>query len=64
MTDKKKTPMDTETVVMALDQISQTIDVMTNVVGRLRSYMREQQILESKEPSEALLNGVESQTLH
>jgi len=56
--------MDTETVVMALDQISQTIDVMTNVVGRLRSYMREQQILESKEPSEALLNGVESQTLH
>jgi hypothetical protein len=64
LTDKKKTPMDTETVVMALDQISQTIDVMTNVVGRLRSYMREQQILESKEPSEALLNGVESQTLH
>jgi hypothetical protein len=64
LTDNKKTPMDTETVVMALDQISQTIDVMTNVVGRLRSYMREQQILESKEPSEALLTGVESQTLH
>jgi len=26
-----------ETVLMALDQISQTIDVMTSVVGRLRS---------------------------
>ena len=28
---------------MALDQISQTIDVMTSVVGRLRTYMQEQE---------------------
>jgi len=27
---------------MALDQISQTIDVMTSVVGRLRTYLQEQ----------------------
>ena len=28
---------------MALDQISQTIDVMTSVVGRLRNYMAQQE---------------------
>ena len=32
-----------ETVLMALDQISQTIDVMTSVVGRLRSYLEQQE---------------------
>jgi hypothetical protein len=28
---------------MALDQISQTIDVMTSVVNRLRNYMAQQE---------------------
>ena len=28
---------------MALDQISQTIDVMTSVVGRLRNYLQQQE---------------------
>ena len=43
MTDNKKAPSDTETILMALDQISQTIDVMTSVVGRLRTYLQEQE---------------------
>ncbi|HKK22090.1 MAG TPA: hypothetical protein VJ947_00270 [Pseudohaliea sp.] len=30
-------PDDQESILLALDQISQTIDVMTSVVGRLRS---------------------------
>jgi len=42
MNDNDKTPKDTETILMALDQISQTIDVMTSVVGRLRTYLQEQ----------------------
>ncbi|MBN7795447.1 hypothetical protein [Parahaliea mediterranea] len=42
MDDRDKTPKDTETVLMALDQISQTIDVMTSVVGRLRTYMQQE----------------------
>ena len=42
MTEKDKNPKDTETILMALDQISQTIDVMTSVVGRLRTYLQEQ----------------------
>jgi hypothetical protein len=43
MSDNKKSPTDTETILMALDQISQTIDVMTSVVGRLRTYLQEQE---------------------
>ena len=43
MDNDKKSSKDTETILMALDQISQTIDVMTSVVGRLRSYLQEQE---------------------
>ena len=43
MDNDKKAPKDTETILMALDQISQTIDVMTSVVGRLRTYLQEQE---------------------
>lgn len=43
MDNSDKTPKDTETILMALDQISQTIDVMTSVVGRLRTYMQQQE---------------------
>lgn len=42
MSGKKSQNPDTETILMALDQISQTIDVMTSVVGRLRNHMQEQ----------------------
>ncbi len=40
MPDNNK-PSETETILMALDQISQTIDVMTSVVTRLRNYVQE-----------------------
>ena len=39
MSNSDKNSTDTETILMALDQISQTIDVMTSVVGRMRSYV-------------------------
>ncbi len=42
MDNRDKTPKDTETVLMALDQISQTIEVMTSVVGRLRTYVQKE----------------------
>ena len=42
MDNSEKAPKDTETILMALDQISQTIDVMTSVVGRLRTYLQQQ----------------------
>ena len=43
MADGDKTRSDNETIMMALDQISQTIDVMTSVVGRLRNYLQQQE---------------------
>jgi len=42
MAGDNKSHGDTETMLLALDQISQTIDVMTSVVGRLRHQLREQ----------------------
>lgn len=42
MSDNKKAPVDTETILLTLDQIGQTIDIMTTVVGRLRGYISEQ----------------------
>lgn len=68
MSDEKKAEVDSETILMTLDQIGQTIDIMTNVVGRLRGYITEQvdsqtsnkTDLAAKEP----LVHKESQTLH
>jgi hypothetical protein len=69
MSDKEnneKDSTDTETILMALDQISQTIDVMTSVVGRLRTYLLEQEsIRESETSAEQLLSQAEaSSTVH
>ncbi len=54
MSDIDKRPKDTETILMALDQISQTIDVMTSVVGRLRTYLRQQETAAAMDKSREL----------
>ena len=41
MSEDKKAPVDNETILLTLDQIGQTIEIMTNVVGRLRGYITE-----------------------
>ena len=66
MSDDKRATTDTETILMALDQISQTIDVMTSVVGRLRTYLQEQEALRKSENSaEQTLAQVEAdRTVH
>ena len=43
MASNDKSATETETILMALDQISQTIDVMNSVVGRLRNHMQQQE---------------------
>lgn len=57
---------DTETILMALDQISQTIDVMTSVVGRLRSYLLEQESMRKSETTaeQALAQADANGTVH
>jgi hypothetical protein len=66
MSENKKPQNDTETILMALDQISQTIDVMTSVVGRLRTYLQQQestsQTDQNSEPAAIDLQG--SRTVH
>ena len=63
MSDNKKAQTDTETILMALDQVSQTIDVMTSVVGRLRTYVQEQSATVQAENAEK--TAVQSdQTVH
>lgn len=43
MTDRNKGATDDEAILITLDQISQTIDVMTSVVGRLRTHMQQRE---------------------
>ena len=52
--ESEKNPKDTETILMALDQISQTIDVMTSVVGRLRNYLQQQEATPNTEKRKEL----------
>ena len=68
MSDEKKAEVDSETILMTLDQIGQTIDIMTNVVGRLRGYITEQVDSQTSNKTdlaakESLVHK-ESQTLH
>ena len=54
MSDSGKNQTDTETILMALDQISQTIDVMTSVVGRLRTYLKQQETAAARDKTREL----------
>ena len=53
MKDSDKCIADDEAILLTLDQISQTIDVMTSVVGRLRSHMQQREA-SSPDPARAL----------
>jgi hypothetical protein len=54
MSDSDKSPTDRETILMALDQLGQTIDVMTSVVGRLRTYVQQQEASATTKQSQDL----------
>ena len=66
MSNDKRATTDTETILMALDQISQTIDVMTSVVGRLRTYLQEQESIRKEESAaeQELTLAEANQTVH
>jgi len=64
MARSDKTPSETETILMALDQISQTIDVMTSVVGRLRNYMQQQEAASADQATELQAEMRADRTLH
>ena len=62
MSDNK--PTETETILMALDQISQTIDVMTSVVGRLRNYVQQQELAATDKQQELAAEMPSDRILH
>ncbi len=65
MSENKKQPSEAETILLALDQISQTIDVMTSVVGRLRTYVQNQEGVARSEQTSLSQEGRQpDQTLH
>ena len=39
--DKELNNVDPETILMTLEQVSQTINVLSNVVGRLQNHMQD-----------------------
>ena len=63
MSDKDK-PTETETILMALDQISQTIDVMTSVVNRLRNYVQQQEVAAAEKSKEVSAEMQSDRILH
>lgn len=62
MSDNK--PTETETILMALDQISQTIDVMTSVVNRLRNYVQEHDVAASDAAAESAADLQADRIIH
>ena len=64
MSNSGKNHTDTETILMALDQISQTIDVMTSVVGRLRNYMHQQEAAAADQKKELQAEMPSDRILH
>ena len=64
MARSDKTPSDTDTILMALDQISQTIDVMNSVVGRLRNHMQQQEAAAADQSTDLQAEMRADRTLH
>ena len=64
MNKSDKNPSDNETILMALDQISQTIDVMTSVVGRLRNYLQQQEAAAADQQKELQAEMHSDRILH
>ncbi len=63
MSDKQKST-ETETILMALDQVSQTIDVMTSVVNRLRNYVHKQEVASAESSQEIAAEMQSERILH
>ena len=63
MDKSDKNDRQTETILIALDQLSQTIDVMNSVVGRLRKYLQQQEAA-AADQALALTREHEDRILH
>jgi hypothetical protein len=64
MARSDKKPSEIESILIALDQLSQTIDVMTSVVGRLRNHMQQQETAASDQTKDLQIEMQSDRILH
>ena len=64
MANSDKNPSETEAILIALDQLSQTIDVMTSVVGRLRNHMQQREAAASDQTKDLQIDMQSDRVLH
>ena len=64
MARSDKNPSETEAILIALDQLSQTIDVMTSVVGRLRNHMQQREAAASDQTKDLQIDMQSDRILH
>jgi|TARA_B110000238_G_C16096783_1_gene426454 hypothetical protein len=64
MARSDKNPSETEAILIALDQLNQTIDVMTSVVGRLRNHMQQREAAASDQTKDLQIDMQSDRILH
>lgn len=64
MARSDKNPSETEAILIALDQLNQTIDVMTSVVGRLRNHMQQREAAASDQTKDLQIEMQSDRILH
>tara|TARA_B110000046_G_scaffold153777_1_gene163438 strand:+ start:179 stop:373 length:195 start_codon:yes stop_codon:yes gene_type:complete len=64
MANSDKNPSETESILIALDQLSQTIEVMTSVVGRLRNHMQQREEAASDQTKDLQIEMQSDRILH
>ena len=64
MARSDKNPSETEAILIALDQLNQTIDVMSSVVGRLRNHMQQREAAASDQTKDLQVDMQSDRILH
>jgi hypothetical protein len=64
MARSDKSPSETEAILIALDQLNQTIDVMSSVVGRLRNHMQQREAAASDQTKDLQIDMQSDRILH
>ena len=64
MANSDKNPSETDAILIALDQLSQTIEVMTSVVGRLRNHVQQREEAASDQTKDLQIEMQSDRILH
>ena len=64
MANSDKSPSETDAILIALDQLSQTIEVMTSVVGRLRNHVQQREEAASDQTKDLQIEMQSDRILH